>query len=160
MDVNTSLGRAAAGYARRGWFVFPLKARSKEPMTVHGVHDASSDPQVVTAWWREWPDANIGLDVHRSGLVVVDLDPAKGGIAAWEAVCADHTLPPYATLRSQTGSGGMHLVYRAPLGLTVHNSSQKLGPGIDVRGRGGYIVLPPSVHPTTGQPYAWIDSNG
>jgi hypothetical protein len=156
LDVDAGLGRAAAQYARRGWFVFPLKPRAKEPLTAHGVHDASDDPQVVVAWWREWPTANVGLDVHRSGLVVVDLDPAKGGIESWETVCVEHALEPYATLRSRTGSGGMHLVYRAPLGLTVRNSAEKLGAGIDVRGRGGYIVLPPSLHPN-GTPYAWIE---
>lgn len=157
MDLDASLARAAAGYARRGWWVFPLKPKSKEPLTTHGVHDASNDPHVVIAWWQEWPTSNVGLDVHRSGLVVVDLDPAKGGVAAWEAVCADYTLPPYNTLRSKTGSGGMHLLYRAPMEMIVRNSSEKLGPGIDVRGKGGYIVLPPSVHPTTGERYAWIE---
>lgn len=157
MDVRAGvdLTAAAVAYALRGWWVFALRPRSKEPLTAHGVHDASCDPAVVGAWWREWPEANIGLNVHLSGLVVVDLDPAKGGCAAWERVCGEHRLQPYVTLRSRTGSGGMHLVYRAPLGVTIRNSSGKLGEGIDVRGRGGYIVLPPSLHPN-GNTYQWI----
>lgn len=154
--MTSDLGRAAQEYAERCWWIFPLKLRAKEPLTSHGVQDASCEAPVVAAWWREWPNANIGLDVHRSGLVVVDLDPAKGGVAAWEALCADHQLPPYTTLRSRTGSGGMHLIYAASIGLTVRNSSEKLGPGIDIRGRNGYIVLPPSVHPN-GNLYQWIN---
>lgn len=150
------MSRAAAGYARRGWFVFPLKPSSKEPLTGHGVHDASSDPQIVTAWWREWPESNIGLDVHRSGLIVVDLDVLKGGIEAWERLCAEYRVSPYTALRSRTGSGGMHLIYRQPLGVTIHNSKAKLGPGIDIRGWNGYIAIPPSIH-ANGNVYAWID---
>lgn len=155
MDVGTELSAAAVAYASRGWWIFPLKPRDKRPLTSHGVDDASCEVTVVAAWWREWPEANIGLDVHRSGFVVVDLDPAKGGVAAWEALCEEHHLSPYTTLRSRTGSGGLHLVYTASIGLTIRNSSEKLGPGIDVRGRGGYIVLPPSVHPN-GNRYQWI----
>lgn len=158
MDVVaelSALGQAAVDYVLRGWWVFPLQPRSKEPLTAHGVHDASNDAVLVRAWWREWPQANIGLDVHRSGLVVVDLDPGRGGVQAWEAVCSDYGLTAFSTQRSRTGSGGMHLLYRAPTGLTLRNSKDKLGPGVDVRGRGGYIVLPPSVHPN-GNAYSWI----
>lgn len=158
MDSVSGLAAAAVAYTLWGWSVFPLRPRSKEPLTAHGVHDASSEPQVVAAWWAEWPQSNIGLDVYRSGLVVVDLDPARGGVETWEKLCGEYGLPPYATTCSRTGSGGLHLIYRAPLGLTMRNSNDKLGPGVDVRGRGGYIVLPPSVHPTTGKLYTWIDA--
>ena len=158
MDGISELGAAAVAYAARGWWVFPLKPRAKEPYVTGGVTSASCEPSVVAAWWREWPDANIGLDVHRSGLVVVDLDPAKGGEVAWEALCTDYHLAPYTTLRSRTGSGGQHLLYAASIGLTIRNSAEKLGPGIDVRGHNGYIVLPPSVHPN-GSRYQWIETN-
>lgn len=156
MDVIAELGAAAVAYARRGWWIFPLQPRRKEPLTAHGVYDASDNVALVAAWWSEWPDANIGLDVHRSGLAVVDLDPARGGLKTWQTLCADYGVPPFATTRSRTGGGGLHLLYRAPLGLTLRNSNDKLGPGVDVRGRGGYIVLPPSLHPN-GQTYVWID---
>lgn len=144
-------------YTLRGWWVFPLKPRSKEPLTRHGVLDASNEAAVVAAWWREWPESNIGLDVHRSGLVVIDLDPARGGLETWAAVCGEYGVNAFATQRSRTGSGGLHLLYRAPAGLTLRNSADKLGPGVDVRGKGGYIVLPPSVHPN-GNTYSWIDA--
>lgn len=157
MDLVAQLGAAAAAYARRGWYVFPLQPRRKEPLTAHGVHDASNNVAVVERWWVEWPESNIGLDVHRSGFVVVDLDPGRGGLANWERLCGDYGLTPFTTLRTRTGGGGVHLLYRAPLGLTLRNSNDKLGPGVDVRGRGGYIVLPPSLHPN-GQTYVWIDS--
>lgn len=142
-------------YARRGWWVFPLLPRRKEPLTAQGLNDATNDPIVVGAWWTEWPESNIGLNVHLSGLVVVDLDPKRGGLETWEKLCGECGLTPYGTDRSRTGSGGMHLLYRAPAGQTIRNSADKLGPGVDVRGRGGYIVLPPSVHPN-GNTYEWV----
>ncbi len=154
MDGGPSLIEAAVAYTSRGWFIFPCHPRDKRPLTTHGVHDSSNDPVHVRAWWTEWPDANIGLDVYRSGQIVVDLDPARGGREAWAAVCGESVL---TTLQAATGSGGDHFFFEAPLGIVIRNSSDKLGPGIDVRGRGGYVILAPSIHPKTGHAYAWVN---
>jgi hypothetical protein len=62
-------------------------------------------------------------------------------------------LPPTVAVR--TGSGGYHLFYRAPPERTVRNSAGKLGPKLDVRSTGGYVVAPPSIHPN-GRPYAFL----
>ena len=64
----------AVVYAQRGWAVFPLKPRSKAPLTPHGFKDASNDAQTIRAWWARWPKANIGIACGASGLVVVDVD--------------------------------------------------------------------------------------
>jgi hypothetical protein len=61
-------------------------------------------------------------------------------------------LPP--TLQAITGGGGFHLYFRAPEGVEIRNSAGKLGAGVDVRGNGGYVLLPPSLH-ISGRRYAW-----
>lgn len=98
------------------------------------------------------PDHGIGTVTH--GFVVIDLDVRedKNGIDALR------DLPPLpTTLTSKTPSGGRHLFFRIPAGLEIRNSVSKVGPGIDVRGTGGQVVLPPTV--INGKAYEW-DSGG
>ncbi len=159
-------GLAALRYARRGWAVFPCHtpgpagcscgagssctSAGKHPRTRRGLHDASAEPDVVARWWRTWPAANVGLRTG-AGLVVVDLDPAHGGMAALADLEAAHgRLPPTAAVR--TGGAGLHLYFAAE--GPVRNSAGVLGPGIDVRGDGGYVIAPPSRH-AAGSPYRW-----
>lgn len=94
------------------------------------------------------PDGGIGTITH--GFIVVDLDVRedKNGI---EALRALPPLPP--TLTSCTPSGGRHLFFRIPAGVEIHNSVSRVGPGIDIRGTGGQVVLPPTV--VNGKAYAW-----
>ena len=156
MKDGTPLAKAALNYARNGWFVFPIKPRDKTPMTPNGFKNASNNPETVRAWWAKTPDANIGLDCGRSGLVVVDLDKRgeEDGVSEWQALAAGYGDTPTAT--SLTGGGGKHLLFKKPEGVTIRNSAGRLAKHIDVRGDGGYIVLPPSIHPT-GPDYRWQD---
>jgi len=120
-------------------------------LTPRGLLDASRDPGVLAAWFER--DAwNIGIATGAaSDIVVLDIDPRHGGDGSLAALEADHgALPP--TWRFLTGGGGEHILFRHP-GGTVKNSAGKIGPGIDVRGDGGYIVAPPSVH-IGSRPYA------
>lgn len=144
---------AALGYAARGWHVFPLRPRGKEPATPHGCRDATADRAAIRAWWTRAPDANIGIACGPSHLVVVDLDRDKGGPDAWAGLRKRLGFDD-ATVTCLTGGGGVHLYFQAPDGVTVRNSAGKLGEGIDVRAEGGYVVAPPSVHPN-GSAYAW-----
>lgn len=116
-----------------------------------GLLDASRDPNVLAAWFERYA-CNIGIATGAvSGIVVLDIDPRHGGEEALAALEAEHgPLPP--TWRFLTGGGGEHIVFRHP-GGTVKNSAGRIGPGIDVRGDGGYIVAPPSLH-ISGRPYA------
>lgn len=83
---------AALEYAGRGWPVFPVEPRGKRPLTSHGVHDASTDTATITDWWKQWPDANLGLATGTaSGLLVIDIDGPKGE-AAYKDLCG--TLSP------------------------------------------------------------------
>ena len=160
---------AALSYASRGWVVFPCHepvrgggcscgradcaSPAKHPRTRHGLHDATTDEKTIAAWWRRWPTANVALRTGAaSDLVVVDVDPAHGGDASLARVAAEHgPLPP--TLTVATGGGGRHFYFTHP-GSPVRNSAGALGPGLDLRGDGGYVVAPPSRH-ITGGTYQW-----
>ena len=139
---------AALHYARRGWPVHPLKPLSKLPASKHGCNDATTDERTIRAWWTENPDYNIGL---RTGVLwfVLDVDSKHQDAAEWlESV----SLPE--TITAITGTNGRHFLFRSP-DFPVTNSTSKIGPHIDVRGAGGYIVAAPSIHPETRQEYAW-----
>lgn len=159
MTDPNPLMQAAENYARAGWSVFPLKPRDKVPLTAHGFKDASTNIERVREWWGKEPNANIGLNCGKSGLVVVDLDKraAHDGLAEWASLLAKQRLT-IRTSTSLTGGGGQHLLFKAPEGVKIGNSAGRLAPGIDIRGDGGYVVLPPSIHPS-GKPYAWSDNS-
>lgn len=178
---------AALAYAARGWHVFPLHSAgrqtycdcgddacpspAKHPWTRNGLKDATSDPTRVTAWWRKWPHANIGVACGASGLVVLDVDPRHGGDNALIELVKRHGHPAHGalsvavralcdTLTSETGGGGEHYVYRLPEladGASIRNATNLDGlRGLDVRATGGYFVAPPSMH-TSGARYLWRD---
>jgi hypothetical protein len=165
---------AALAYASRGWAVLPCHeparrggcscgradcaSPAKHPRTRRGLNDASNDPETVMAWWQRWPSANVALRTGAaSGLVVIDVDPAHGGDASLARLVADHGPLP-ATLTVATGSGGRHYYFAHP-GHPVRNSASVLGPGLDVRGDGGYVVAPPSRH-MSGGVYQWANETG
>ncbi len=146
--------RAALAYARRGVPVFPCEPGGKRPLTTSGFWDASTDPARIEGWWRERPDANVGVPTgRRSGLLVLDVDPREGGDATLKALERTDGPAP-RTSRARTGGGGLHLYFRYPAEPAVKNSAGFLGRGLDVRGEGGYVVAPPSR--TTGA-YEWMD---
>lgn len=141
--------RSALYYAKHEIKVVPCRA-DKTPLTPHGFLDASTDPDVIAAWWRQWPLALIGLAIPAS-YVVVDVDGPQG----WAALEGEGlTLP--ATLTATTGRGEWHrhLWYRLPDGVTV-GCVKGLLPCVDTRAKGGYVIVPPSrsVH----GPYTWLD---
>lgn len=140
----------AQWYAEQGWPVFPCKG--KAPLTLHGFQDASIDPFDIGAWWQQWPDANIGspAGVHWWAL---DVDPRAGGDSTLFDLEKQHGFLPH-TLLSHTGGGGNHYLWTLPQHLAITNKA-KLGSGLDVQSTGSYIILPPSIHPDTGNTYIW-----
>ena len=157
---------AALEYAERGWLVIPLHSPTtrgcscgkadcpspaKHPRTAHGLKDASRDPAVIRQWWTRWPDANIGIRTGpESNLLVLDVDGKQGEESLIELERRDVPLPDSYTVR--TGGGGQHIYFLWPEGAEVGNSQSKIAPGLDVRGQGGYVVAPPSLH-ASGQRY-------
>ncbi|WP_245557905.1 bifunctional DNA primase/polymerase [Nocardia thailandica] len=145
MAIHTApprLGEAALVYASWGWPVFPLKPGDKAPMTRHGFKDATTDPAVIRRWWSAAPGANIGLPTGHA-FDVIDVDPA--GWPAWREMVAADALPPVHGLVC-TSRAGLH-AYVEPTG---GGNLAGVRLGIDYRGRGGYVVAPPSVRPGVG----------
>lgn len=135
--------------------VFPCSPNGKQPLTSHGFHDASSDPDVVAAWWRRWPEANIGLPTGTSsGVDVVDVDvhPSGNGFAAFERSRSAGITEGWAWL-VRTPSGGLHAYYLRSVD-EEQRSWQVPGQHVDFRGDGGYVVAPPSR--IDGHPYKVI----
>lgn len=158
MSDNKNLNAAIKYATKYGFAVFPVAAQTKIPLTPRGCLDAKKDVGAINFWWNKWPDASVGIATGSiSQLVVIDedVDHTKGvdgteSVWQWER---DHaTLPE--TARALTGRGGVHLYYRYT-GNDIRNSAGLLD-GVDVRGEGGYVVAPPSVHPN-GRDYAWED---
>lgn len=143
---------AALDYASRGFPVFPCK--NKMPLTPHGFHDATRETARLKAWWRRWPDAQIGVPTGRvSGLFVLDIDPDKGGDTNLKLLEAQHgELPDTPTVI--TGGGGNHHYFTMPETQVTTGSQGTLGAGIDTRGEGGYVIVPPSPH-ASGRAYEW-----
>jgi hypothetical protein len=116
-----------------------------------GLLSASTRTNFISGWWWGEPGANIGLVTD--GLVVVDVDPHKGGADNLARIEADHGEFPH-TWRSITGGGGEHIFFRAPRGSNIRSRAEDIAPGIDIRANGGYVVAPPSLH-RSGRRYAW-----
>jgi hypothetical protein len=144
------LGHALA-LARRGLHVFPCKPCGKEPATLPGCKDATTDRAIIEQWWRGNPDCNIAIATGTlSKVFCVDIDgiDAEGELRKLEAECG--ALPP--TVESITARG-RHLFFRMPP-QPLRNSAGKVAAGIDVRADGGYVLVPPSIHPS-GRAYYW-----
>jgi hypothetical protein len=117
----------------------------------HGLKGATRDKAVIRSWFRDGQLVNIGIRTGpESGLLVLDVDPRHAGNESLKNL---GPLPDTATV--ETGGGGRHLHFTYPDGLNIRNSAGKLGPGLDIRGAGGYVVAPPSLH-VSGGVYKWL----
>jgi hypothetical protein len=163
MAERESWLNTALRYAERGLAVIPLhgvddrgtcrcgqpdcRSPGKHPLTAHGLKEASRDPLTLRDWWELWAEANVAVVTGvASGVIVLDVD-GKPGVSALEAL---PSLP--ATWHSRTGRGE-HYWFRHPGGIVPN--AVRLRPGLDLRGDGGYVVVPPSRH-VSGRSYAWI----
>lgn len=172
--MRSNISAHAISYLALGWSIFPLHTPvgeglcsciehrirrgdvdpvcdsvGKHPRLGRGVLEASREVAVVRDWWRRWPDANIGLATGEpSGIWVLDLDtPEALGLIEAEL---GFSLP--ATVAAKTGRG-RHLYWRLPEGIAIANRAGVVK-GVDVRGNGGYVVAPPSLH-YSGAYYEW-----
>jgi len=168
----------ALAYLQLGWAVFPVwpctpgspgtctcpaadtcGSPGKHPMTRRGLHDASRDVTQVATWWGRYPHANVGIPAGDNGLAVIDIDPRHGGARSWADITAKFAAsgaPIPATVSATTGGGGRHYLFAAPEG-GIKSAANAFGheqPGVDTRGRGGYIVVAPSRH-ASGGTYLW-----
>lgn len=159
----------ALSYAERDWRVFPLQSVNREgyctcgkpecrivtnKRTPAGKHPrigewpskATIDPRQIAEWQYLWPDSNLAiLTGRKSGIFVLDIDSDKGGFESLEELEDKYSELPSDYI-VQTGRGGMQFYFLYPDdGTVVKSGADVLGPGIDVRGDGGYVVAPPGV---------------
>ncbi len=140
---------AALDYARGGLPVFPCHPETKRPLSSNGFKDATTDENIIRSWWASHPNAMIGLPTGpRSGVWVLDIDDPE----AFEAACPV-AIPQ--TRRCDTGKG-YHLYFEYDPASPVANAQRHKTrgwpfadlPGAEARGDGGYVIVPPSRHPS------------
>ena len=158
----------ALAYAELGWRVVPVKQDTKRPRPKKWQDVATVDPGRITHWWDQWPDAGICLATgQESGVWVLDVDVMEGGLDTLRRLTSEHGELPKGP-RADTGTNGFHLYFSNPEGMHVSTTKRIGGTGLDVRGDGGQVVLPPSGHAWNqckvcadperecpGQPYRW-----
>lgn len=175
-DTKNHMLAAALEWAARGWPVFPCSTATKQPLvkgerdghgkpipSTGGVNRATTDPVVINGWWTQWPDAMIGAAMGRNACFALDFDPRHdtetGEVFTLEQMKAETEaqigvpLPETATVI--TPSGGVHLYYMQPDddGPEIRNRGN-LPRHVDVRGAGGYVIVPPSRR-MDGREYRW-----
>jgi len=149
--------RAALDYRARGWSVIPVISGTKRPAVRWlNFQEQPADETEIREWFARWPDASVAIVTGAvSGLLVIDIDPRHGGeesLAAWQR---EHGLL-LPTVEAVSGGAGRHLYFAHPGGELRNKVG--LAPGIDLRGDGGYIVAPPSLH-ASGRRYTWRRSH-
>ncbi len=170
-DLESPLD-AALYYAGLDWPVFPLHTpdgqggcscgnpqcddQGKHPRTRNGFKDATTDEATIRRWWTKWPNANVGIATGAARLLVIDVDSRKGGDETLADLIKQYGPLP-ETVEAITGGGGRHILFEDTEG-GVRGGVDKLGPGLDVKAAGGYIVAPPSLH-VSGQRYEWEASS-
>lgn len=138
----------AKRYLSLGLSVIPLRTRGKEPLIDWKKYQTTL-PTIaeLTQWWTKWPDANLGIITGMiSAVVVVDLDGPEG-------IASGQRLGLKSSVVSLTGDG-KHLFFKYSEGIC--NSASQLAEKVDVRGEGGYVVMPPSIHPN-GRRYRFLN---
>lgn len=150
--------QAARAYLRRGWSVIPVRAGAKRPLIAwQPFQERLPTAGELDGWFARWPDANVGVVTGAvSSLVVLDVDPRHGGDVGLAQLEQRHGPLP-DTVEAASGGGGRHLYFAHP-GGTVHNRVG-LAAGVDLRGDGGLIIVPPSLHPS-GRRYRWQFGHG
>ena len=135
-----------------GFAVLPVRPGGKIPLIRDWVNRATGDLETIRQWFEVWPDANLGVATgSKSGVFVLDCDVDTGGLESLDNRGIDYS----KTLVVRTGSGGLHIYYRYDPDRSIRNSASKIAPGLDIRGEGGFVVAPPSIHPN-GNLYQWI----
>lgn len=154
-----SLLEAALAYAIRGWRVFPVKG--KLPLVPHWNLDATLDTAKINEWFGGdedvLPEDEIGIGlVTGSGLVVLDVDTKGGDVYETVAKVAGLTqAQEFSAPMVATGGGGLHFYFSTDAELRNRDSRGTGVRGVDVRGDGGYVVAPPSMHPSGNRYVAW-----
>ena len=137
----------ALKYLEKGFSVIPVGADKRPLLNWQDYQKKRATAEEIEAWWEKWPNSNIGIITGAiSGITVVDVDKKSDGLETLKKL----RLP--MTLVAKTGGGGFHYYYKYSEGI---GNKAGIFPGIDIRGEGGYVVAPPSVH-SSGETYDWV----
>lgn len=164
--------RGLLAYTRKGWHIFPLHSITataacscsngpncgnpgKHPLTPKGFKNATTDEKQIREWHKRWPQANWAISCGHSKLAVVDVDPRNQGDESLATLESQHGRLPQ-TVRALTGGGGTHEIFAWPADTEI--PSGILAGGIELKAKGGYIVVAPSNH-ISGRVYEW-DAGG
>jgi hypothetical protein len=153
--VSKTILDAALEHAAQGHHVFPLVG--KKPVFRGGFFEGTTDADQIRTWWKPKENSrNIGVRTGiESGIWALDVDKKPGGSNGFQTL--QELTGDFEWLRGvpfQISATGGHFFFECD-DADLHCSAGKVGPGIDVRANGGYIVVSPSIHPDTGLPYAW-----
>lgn len=165
----SEMGQWALRYVQEGWFVLPVHgidgegqctcgrlechSKGKHAIPLRGVHEASNNAYRVLEWWREYPEANIGLATGRSRLAL-NINARAGG-----SLSAVRERLLFGQTRIACSGDGWHLYFLYRNALQVASAlCPQLGEGVDIRTEGCYMVAPPSLH-ASGQRYHWRDAS-
>ena len=149
---DPDLFTAALDYAARGLPVFPCLPRGKMPAVARGFHSATTNPATIRRFWTD-PDRNIAIPTGASsGFWVLDID-GDDGEASLRDLEARHGVIPETPIVITSRGRHIWFTYREP----IPSSAGRIGPGLDTRGDGGYIIAPPSIH-ESGHRYAWTEN--
>jgi hypothetical protein len=134
--------------------VLPIKPGAKHPGIPDWPNKATTNPDIIHRWYTQlYRNHGIGIATG-NGIIVLDIDThGADGYTTLNQLTTKHGPLP-DTVTCNTGSGGQHIYLRTNLTIR-NNAGTKLGPGIDLRGDGGQVLAPPTLHPTTHRPYTW-----
>jgi hypothetical protein len=157
---------AALSYAERGWDIFPVppgekKSYKSEKYSNGAKWGKTRDPEQIRRDFQRWPEANIGIPTGKdNGFWVLETDTPKGhgvdGNASLRKLEDKHGPLPQ-TLMAESPSGSRHYYFNWPKGIEIRNSASGIDDGIDVRGKGGMVIAPPSVRGDS--EYRWLNDN-
>lgn len=133
--------RQALAYAEAGWPVFPCMPGEKLPATTHGFKDATTDPDRIIRWWKQIPSCNVAIATGAPGPDVLDVDvhQSGNGFTAFNRLKREGLLDG-ARAYIRTPSGGLHAYFAG----SEQGNGRLPEQHLDFRGRGGYVVAPPS----------------
>lgn len=147
MKNEVNMLEHALGYIALYWSIIPVDSKTKKPLVKSWKEYQLRLPteDEIKSWYTQFPDAGVAIVTgKKSNLVVFDIDPRHGG--------TDELFKQYNTVSVKTGGGGKHFYFKYKEGI---NNKANLLPGIDVRGEGGYVIAPPSMH-SSGLRYEWL----
>lgn len=146
-NINSKFEQALYLSEKLGWSIIPVSINKQPLVEWKKYQEIKPTREELVKWFEEYSDANIGVVTGRiSNIVVVDIDPRHGG--------STKEFSRIITVKTKTGGNGEHFYFLYEGGIQNHAG---IRPGIDIRGEGGFVVVPPSIH-ASGKQYEWLMS--